>query len=110
MSATPIHCTRHLWDLHLEWDQTDFAQILSARRGELLNAGVRDPSSAGIQKAITREELACHCKQQTRANGAQLFSEHMMGSRRSKIPQVFHMHNHQKYRQGRSNTASAALC
>ena len=29
-------------------------------------AGVRNPSPVAIQKAITRVELACHCKRRTR--------------------------------------------
>ena len=36
------------------WDQVDVDQLLSAKRGELINAGVRDPSPAAIQKAITQ--------------------------------------------------------
>ena len=49
-----------------EWDEADYNRLMSAKREELIGAGVRDPSPATIQKAITREELACHCKRQTR--------------------------------------------
>ena len=49
-----------------EWDEVDYNQLMSAKRGELIRAGVRDPSPTAIQKAITREELARHCKRQTR--------------------------------------------
>ena len=49
-----------------KWDEADYNQLMSAKRGELIRAGVRDPSPTAIQKAITREELARHCKRQTR--------------------------------------------
>lgn len=82
-----------------EWDEADYDKLLSAKRGELVNAGVRDPSPRAIQKAITRHELARHCKRRTRgatetatlieavllemtlatdANGAPLLSQEMM--------------------------------
>ena len=49
-----------------EWDQADHDKLLSVQRGELVNAGVRDPSPRAIEKAIKREELACHCGRCTR--------------------------------------------
>lgn len=79
-----------------EWDQADYDQLVSAKRGELVNAGVRDPSPRGIEKALKKEELARHCRRRTRgatesatlieamllgmtlatdANGAPLFSQ-----------------------------------
>ena len=48
-----------------EWNQAYYNQLMSAKRGELIRAGVRDPSPTAIQKA-TREELACHCKHRIR--------------------------------------------
>ena len=35
---------------------------MAAKRGELIGAGVSAPSPAAIWKAISREQLACHCK------------------------------------------------
>lgn len=49
-----------------EWDEVDFNKLKSAKRGELINAGVSDPSPAAVQKAISKEELARHCKRHTR--------------------------------------------
>ena len=40
--------------------------LMKAKRGELVSEGVSDSSSAAICKAISREELACHCWRRTR--------------------------------------------
>jgi len=77
----------------------DYDLLLSAKRAELMNAGVSDPSPAAVHKAISKDELACHYRRQTRratnttnlievlllamssatdALGVQLFSEDMM--------------------------------
>ena len=37
-----------------EWDEADYNRLMSAKREELIGAGVRDPSPAATQKAITR--------------------------------------------------------
>ena len=39
---------------------------MSAKRGELIQAGVPDPSESAVKKAITRGELAKHCRRRTR--------------------------------------------
>ena len=49
-----------------KWDQEDYDRLASAKRGELMGAGVTDPSPAAIKKAISQEELARHCKRRTR--------------------------------------------
>ena len=49
-----------------EWDEADYNQLMSAKRGELIMVGVRNPSPAAIRKATTRVELARHCKRSTR--------------------------------------------
>ena len=51
-----------------EWDEEDYQKLIEAKRGELVGAGVSDPSPAAIRKAISREELARHCRR--RARGA----------------------------------------
>ena len=82
-----------------EWEEADFNKLMSAKRGELINAGIRDPSPRAIQKAIKKDELARHCRRRTRgatetatlieavllemtlatdANGAPLLSQEMM--------------------------------
>ena len=37
-----------------------------AKREELIRAGVSDPSTSAIRKAISKEELAHHCRRKTR--------------------------------------------
>ena len=49
-----------------EWDQTDFDNLVSAKRAELVRAGVSEPTPSSIRKAISKEELANHCKRRTR--------------------------------------------
>ena len=49
-----------------EWDEADFSKLMSAKRGELINTGITDPSPCAIQKAIKKDELARHCKRHTR--------------------------------------------
>ncbi len=39
---------------------------MSAKRGELVLAEVPDPSPSAVRKALTREELARHCRRRTR--------------------------------------------
>lgn len=59
-----------VWNIYgvciFEWDQADYDQLVSAKRGELLNAGVRDPFPCAIKKALKEEELAHHCRRRTR--------------------------------------------
>jgi len=43
-----------------------YSRLCEAKRGCLLEAGVKDPSHTAILKAITREELARHCRRRTR--------------------------------------------
>ena len=83
-----------------EWDEADFNKLMSAKRGELINAGVGDPSPSAIRKAMKKEELARHCRRRTRgatetailieamllemtlatdATGVPLLSQEMMG-------------------------------
>ena len=51
-----------------EWDQGDFDDLMSAKRAELVQAGVSDPSPSALRKAISREELAHHCRRKTRGS------------------------------------------
>jgi len=39
---------------------------MAAKRGELIRAGMKDPSATAVRKAISKDELACHCWRQTR--------------------------------------------
>ena len=49
-----------------EWDESDYALLCSAKKAELIAAGVPCPSERAVKKAVTREELARHCKRKTR--------------------------------------------
>ena len=49
-----------------EWDEMDYEKLMEAKRGQLKNAGVSDPSPSAIRKAVTRKELARHCRRRTR--------------------------------------------
>lgn len=49
-----------------EWDEADYQLLAKAKRGELIQAGVSNPSDSAIWKATTREELARHCRRRTR--------------------------------------------
>ena len=57
---------RSLSSCIFEWDEADYNQLMSAKRGELIMAGVRNPSPAAIRKAMIRVELARHCRRRTR--------------------------------------------
>lgn len=49
-----------------EWDKEDYQKLMEAKREELVSAGVSGSSPAAIRKAISREELARHCRRRTR--------------------------------------------
>ena len=49
-----------------EWDLGDVEALRTAKEGELKNAGVSKPSTAAVNKAITKYELARHCIRRTR--------------------------------------------
>lgn len=48
------------------WDSEDYQKLMLAKRGELVASGVSSPTTNAVQKAITKEELARHCRRQTR--------------------------------------------
>ena len=41
------------------------SHLASAERAELVQAGVNEPTTSSIRKAILKEELASHCKRRT---------------------------------------------
>ena len=49
-----------------EWDEADYQLLAKAKRGELIRAGVTNPSESAIRKATTKLELARHCRWRTR--------------------------------------------
>lgn len=53
-----------------EWDASDYDLLMSAKRGELIKAGISAPSPTATRKAITKGELAKHCRRRTRGEAA----------------------------------------
>ena len=45
-----------------EWDADNVSLLYRAKRGELRNAGVVNPSKDAVRKAVTKEEMARHCR------------------------------------------------
>ena len=61
-----------------EWDEGDYNLLMSAKRGELVQAGVPNPPSRAIQMALTREELLRHCRCRTRGEEETIHLIHEM--------------------------------
>lgn len=49
-----------------EWDSSDVALLCKAKKAEMQLAGVSNPSFDAVRKAITKKELARHCRRKTR--------------------------------------------
>lgn len=50
----------------LEWGSRDYKLLMSAKKGEMISAGIPDPTESAFRKAISKEELARHCQRRTR--------------------------------------------
>ena len=59
----------HLSSSIFEWDAGDFDLLMVAKRGEMVRAGIPNPPESAIKKAISKEELARHCRRRTRGVG-----------------------------------------
>ena len=55
-----------------EWDASDMALLRSAKKAELQQAGVRNPSADAVAKAISKSELAQHCRRKTRGTDSSM--------------------------------------
>ena len=44
-----------------EWDEGDFQTHLKAKGGEMVEAGVSNPTDVTVRQAITTDEMAKHC-------------------------------------------------
>ena len=53
-----------------EWDKMDVELLRNAKREELKQAGVQNPSLEAVNKAVTKFELARHCRRKTRGTEA----------------------------------------
>ena len=49
-----------------EWDRSDYDLLLSAKWSELIAVGVSNPPHTAVQKAVSKEEMAKHCRRRTR--------------------------------------------
>lgn len=49
-----------------EWDEDDLNLLMTAKRGELTQAGLSNPTDSATRKALTRKELGRHCRRRTR--------------------------------------------
>ncbi|KAK3720983.1 hypothetical protein QZH41_018540, partial [Actinostola sp. cb2023] len=49
-----------------EWDEEDYQLLCEAKKGQLIQAGVPRPTESAVRKAISKDELAKHCKRKTR--------------------------------------------
>ena len=48
-----------------EWDQDDYGNLMTAKNEELVGAAVNNPSDATVKKAVSKEEIAHHCRRKT---------------------------------------------
>ena len=49
-----------------EWDEGDLQLLMSAKRAAMVQEGIPDPSERAVTKALTKDELAKHCRRRTR--------------------------------------------
>ena len=49
-----------------KWDQQDSDTLLQAKRNVQISSEVINPSDSAVQKTISHEEAALHCRQTTR--------------------------------------------
>lgn len=64
----PLYATfmGQLSDCIFVWDAEDYSKLKAAKAGMLREAGMRRVSEIAVMKAITKEEMAQHCKRRTR--------------------------------------------
>lgn len=51
-----------------EWDESDLSLLIEAKKGELVQAGLADPSPSAVRNSLSKEELSRHCKRKTRGH------------------------------------------
>ena len=56
----------HLSSPIFEWDREDFERLMSAKKGEMIAAGIPIHLHHLYKNAITKDEMARHCKRRTR--------------------------------------------
>ena len=49
-----------------EWDEQDLSLLMEAKKGELIQAGLPDPSPSVVRNSLAKEELSRHCRRKTR--------------------------------------------
>ena len=51
-----------------EWDESDLSLLIEAKKGELVQAGLADPSPSAVRNSLSKKELSRHCKRKTRGH------------------------------------------
>ena len=49
-----------------EWDDKDYTKLLLAKKGQLKATGLKSPSEVAVRNAVTKNDLALHCRRRTR--------------------------------------------
>lgn len=49
-----------------EWDQSDLQALYAAKKAELQENGIKCPSEKAVMSAVSKKELAKHCRRRTR--------------------------------------------
>ena len=49
-----------------EWDQSDLEVLYAAKRAELHENRIKSPSAKAVMNAVSKKELAKHCRRRTR--------------------------------------------
>jgi hypothetical protein len=49
-----------------EWDPSDLEALYAAKRAELHENGIKSPSAKAVMNAVSKKELARHCRRRTR--------------------------------------------
>ena len=62
----------HLSACILEWDPDDYKLLLEAKRNEIINSGLPNPSDDVVRLSVSRQELTNHCRR--RARGTEVTS------------------------------------
>ena len=57
---------QHLSGCIFEWEAQDHRLLLSGKRSMMVAAGMMSQSEVAVRKAVTRDELARHCRRKTR--------------------------------------------
>ncbi|XP_078606607.1 uncharacterized protein LOC144879237 [Branchiostoma floridae x Branchiostoma japonicum] len=68
----PLYATfmKELSRCIFEWSLDDYSKLLHAKKAELVSSGIVNPPDVAAEKAVTKDELARHCRRKTRGTEA----------------------------------------